>query len=286
MAIGPRECRVHLRTLFEQYELDDTIMTSECDKIYELLLCNPNIQREKDFFVPLHCLNLTDGVLDLSTMQFGDHGRREDFLYCLKLSYKDIKYASYGAVFEGFVERNQQSNPNFRKQILELVILTLLGYDVKRFFVLLGQSNTGKTEFIRFLMELVGRENVATIAGISDFSNRFTTSALEGKLLCTCLDLPDAPLPAIAIGTMKQLVGDDPIKVEAKYKGNRTIYRKPLLVFCGNHPILIPNISKETAILNRMVVIPFGEPVKLEEQTQHLYQQFLEEAPYIVGEAI
>lgn len=284
--IGPRECRVYLRTLFKQYGIDDTITTSEHDKIYELLLCNPDIQREKDFSAPPHCLNLVDGVLNLSSMRFCGHESREDFLHCLRLSYMDIRQASYGEVFEGFVDRNSQSNPHFREQILELVMLTLLGYDVKRFFVLLGPSNTGKTEFIRFLMELVGRENVASISGISDFSNRFTTSALEGKLLCTCLDLPDAPLPAIAVGTMKQLVGDDPVKVEAKYKDSRTIYRKPLLVFCGNHPILIPNISKEKALINRMVVIPFGEPVKLEEQRQHLYQLLLEEAPYIVNKAI
>lgn len=35
-----------------------------------------------------------------------------------------------------------------------------------------------------------------------------------------------------------------------------------------------------------MVVIPFGEPVKLEEQRQHLYQLLLEEAPHIVSETI
>src|SRR5699024_9520922 len=113
------------------------------------------------------------------------------------------------------------------------------GYEAKVFYVLLGESGTGKTQFGRFLEELLGRKNVESLSGVHDFTNRFTTSALEGKLLATCLDLPDEPLPFIAVGIIKQFVGDDPIKVEAKYKNSHTIYHKPLLLFAGNHPIRI-----------------------------------------------
>ena len=104
--------------------------------------------------------------------------------------------------------------------------------------------------------------------------------------MATCLDLPDEPLPFIAVGIIKQFVGDDPIKVEAKYKNSHTIYHKPLLLFAGNHPIRIPNISKEQALLNRMVVIPFSNPVPVQEQTPKLYELLLKDAPYIVAQAI
>ncbi len=163
--------------------------------------------------------------------------------------------------------------------------LTLTGYEVKAFYVILGPSNTGKTEFGRFLLELRGRENCASLGGIQDFARQFTTSALDGKDLVVCLDLPDEPLPAVAIGMTKQIVGDDPIKVEAKYKNSKTIYRKPILLFCGNHPIRIPEMAKEQALLNRMIVIPFSNPVKIEEHQEHFYLKLLEEAPYIISQA-
>lgn len=125
-----------------------------------------------------------------------------------------------------------------------------------------------------------------SIAGVHDFSNRFTTSALSGKLLGTCLDLPDSPLPTVAIGTIKQFVGDDPVKVEAKYKNSQTIYRKPLLLFAGNHPIRFSGIAQEQALLNQMVIIPFSNPVQEEDMEYQLYEQLLSEAPYIVSQAI
>lgn len=49
----------------------------------------------------------------------------------------------------------------------------------------------------------------------------------------------------IAVGIIKQFVGDDPIKVEAKYKNSHTIYHKPpVLVLAGNHPIAFPNFKR------------------------------------------
>ena len=49
-----------------------------------------------------------------------------------------------------------------------------LGKQVKYFYVLLGESNTGKTQFGRFLEELVGRENVESVRGVHDFANQWT----------------------------------------------------------------------------------------------------------------
>lgn len=286
VAISSSECRVYLRRLFTEYNLDTTLITPDYDKIYNLLLCNPSIQRDQDFSPPPHCLNFADGTLDLCSMELRPHNPEDGFLHYINLNYHDVRDASYGHVFETFAQRNSEENSVFRTQILELVMLALLGYNFKHFYVLLGQSNTGKTEFSRFLVELVGRDNVAAISGIHDFANRFTISDIVGKLLCTCLDLPDSPLPSVAIGTVKQLVGDDPIKAEAKYKASYTAYKKPLLLLCGNHPIRLPNLSKEQALLNRMVVIPFGNPVDPAEQQQEMYKLLLNESAYIVSESI
>lgn len=173
-----------------------------------------------------------------------------------------------------------------RRQLLELTALTILHYPVKKFFVLLGPSNTGKTQFGRFLEELVGHENVASIQGVDDFKNRFTTSSFVNKLLVTCLDLPDGILPDKAVGTIKQLVGDDSLKGEAKHRDPITFYDKPLLLCAGNHPLRISHMAQEQALLNRMIVIPFLNPVPEGAAQQQLYLSLLDEAPYIVREAL
>ena len=57
-------------------------------------------------------------------------------------------------------------------------------------------------------------------------------------------------------------------------------------MFAGNHPIRIPNMAKEQALLNRMIVIPFSNATPPEQQTQQLYRLLQQEAAYIVGQSI
>lgn len=284
--LNERDAEILLRETFSKFELDDVLTHKEYRDIYLLLRDSPKLQRETEFCQPAHHLNLLDGTLDLETMKLYSHSSSDEFLTYLDLSYQEIQNAEYGSVFESFVDNAGGGDRKVRQQLLELLALAITGYEAKVFYVMLGPSNTGKTQFGRFLEELVGRNNVECIAGVHDFANRFTTSQLEGKRVAMCLDLPDAPLPNVAIGTIKQLVGDDPIKVEAKYKDGRTIYRKPLLLFAGNHPIRIPKAKNEEAFKNRMVVIPFKNPVPSRHQKQQLYKQLMDEAPYIVGQAI
>lgn len=206
----------------------------------QLLLIEPDIQREKNFSPQKHCLNLLDGTLDLTTLELHDHDPRDEFLTFLNLGYDEICNPVSGEAFERFIDNASNGDGKIRTQVLELIAIAISGYEVKHFYALLG----------------------------------------------TCLDLPNEPLPAIAVGIIKQLVGDAPIKVEAKYKDSRTIYRKPLMLFCGNHPIRIPEIKKEDAFLNRQVIIPFYNSVPDAEQKRALYELLLEESPYIVAHTI
>ena len=89
------------------------------------------------------------------------------------------------------------------------------------------------------MQELLGRENVESVQSIADFGGRFTTGSLCGKLLASCLDLPNGTLPQNAIGVLKTFCGDDSVKGEVKYKQSFTYYRKPLLMMAGNHSITL-----------------------------------------------
>ena len=132
----------------------------------------------------------------------------------------------------------------------------------------------------------IGHKNVESISGIDDFGSRFTTSALYGKLLVTCGDLPKGVLPEAAIGVLKQYCGDDAVKGEYKHGALFTYYQKPLVVLVGNHPIKVRQADCEDALLNRLVIIPFADSgIDDAERIKDLYQYFLQEAPYIVHEA-
>ena len=64
----------------------------------------------------------------------------------------------------------------------------------------------------------------------------------------------------------------------------RPIYARQIVqLMAGNHPLRIPKIDRETALLNRMVTICFQNPVKESEMRQGLHKDLLDEAPYIVS---
>lgn len=81
-----------------------------------------------------------------------------------------------------------------------------------------GESGTGKSQLSNFLRNLLENDACFALNDISQLGERWTTGSLLGKLLCICGDVPNAPLTSKAIGTIKQLTGDDLIRGEFKYQ--------------------------------------------------------------------
>lgn len=284
--LDARRCTIRLRQLFQRHHLDNCLTMKEYSEIHRLLLANPSIQHEGELTLPNHSINLFDGRLDIKDMCLRPSDPADGYFTYLPLTSDEIFSATEGPIFERFMQDVSAGDPDVRRQVLEMIGLALTGYEAKVFFAILGPSNSGKTQIIRFLTELLGHENVASIAGIHELGSKFAMSALDGKRVALCADLPDDVLPAAAVGALKQAVSSDSLKIEAKYKNPKTVYQRPLYVFAGNHPIRVPNMAKEQALLNRLIVIPFSYAPPPEKQTQQLYKLLLRESAYIVGQSI
>lgn len=258
-------------------------------ELYYQLLTDPLLVHEGRLVGPTDKLNCLDGTLDLSVWppRKAEHNPENGFLSVLPLFCDEILYPPMdGLNFEAFVMSVSGGDPAIRQQLLEMTILALTGLQLKHLYVILGPTNSGKSQWGRFLLELLGTKNVAAVCDIDDFGEQWTTGSLAGKRLATCMDLPDRPVSKKAIGMLKQFCGDDAIKANVKYKDSFTYYEKPLVLLAGNHPIRIPNADKEEAFLNRMVIVPFSMSISEGEKVLEFYQKLLDEAPYIVHEAI
>ena len=276
---------VLFKATLQKAGLADSLTDSDYRKLVKMVSESPEIQCEEELQPPPYTINFLDGTLNLETGQLYPHDPGNGFFRVVKLSYREIcAHTSEGTVFESFLRQVSDGDPEVRQQLLELIALVLSEANLKYFYVLLGPSNTGKSQIGKFLEELVGEENVVTIRGMHDFSSQWTTGSMQGKRLASCLDLPDKPLPEDAAGIIKQLVGDDTVKVEEKYKSPGVMRKKPILFFAGNYPMRGKTLDE--AILNRMVIIPFSNPCPVEEMKQGLHWDFLEESPYIIAQAI
>lgn len=279
-----------IKEIFLGYK-DVVAVLSERDyrEIYERLLTDPVLFHPEALDYPDYLLNCLDGVLDLSKdpPEKIPHDPEYGFQSVLNLCCDEILAPPMaGDNFESFAMKAGNGDPEVRRQLLELTALALTGCQLKHFFVLLGPSDSGKSQWGRFLLELLGKDNVGTVRDIDDFGDKWTVGSLAGKQLGLCMDLPNRPLSKAAIGILKQFCGADAVKAELKYANSFTYYHKPLMLLAGNHPIQVPQAEREEAFLNRMVIIPFATSVQGAEKVQDFYQVLLEEAPYIVHEAI
>lgn len=284
--LSPKDAQREILSVLERDNLAAPITDRETSGIYQRLLIEPRLFYRGRFEPPKGVINFRDGTYNVFTDKFYSHRPEDHFTTYVNVFWSDVCQAPYGSTFEGFVSKLSGGDPAVRTQLLELIAISLTGMQLKYFYVLVGESNTGKSQFGSFLINLVGRENVETVRDVFDFSDHWTVGSLQEKLLATCLDLPDGPLSPSSVGIIKQFVGDDPVKGENKYGRPFTYYRKPLLFLAGNYPIRLRNMAEEKALLNRMVCIPFRNPVPPEEQQQQLHEELLKEAPYILREAI
>lgn len=284
--LDSRACTIRLKELFRQHSLDTHLGTSDYRELYHALCTNPALQGGEYPEPPLHCLNLRDATYDIGRDAFYPHNPGDGFFHALELTSDELISPGDGSVFEAFISSVSGGAPDVRQQVLELIALACTGYQVKSFFVLVGPSGTGKSQFGRFLVELLGHENATAIGGVHELGSRFALAGMEDKQLAVCMDLPDTPLPAAAIGTLKTAVGDDVKRVEAKYQNPKTIRRGPLWLFASNHPLRLPNISQEEAFLKRMILIPFLHAVPPDRQIPQLYKKLLDETPYILAQSI
>lgn len=273
----------------EHQDFYEVLTDSDYKKIYHDLLRDPELNVEGELTSPPSIVNFYDGEIDFSANPpcLLKHNPVHYFMSNINVSCQDVLNPPMrGETFERFISHISNGDETIRTQFQELLSIALTREQLKNFYVFLGPSNSGKTQLGRFVEEVLGRDQVETVRGIHDFGDRWTVGSLAGKKLVTCLDLPDKVLPASAVGIIKQLCGDDPVKGEVKYANSFTYYQKPLLLFAGNHPIRLSNAHREDAFWNRMIVIPFSNPVREEDMERNLYQKLLDEAPYIIHEAI
>ena len=172
---------------------------------------------------------------------------------------------------------------------LQMRIWQMLGYifacdtDGKVFFLLQGVSNSGKSVLLELLRSMFNPEAVSTL-DLYRLGDRFSGAALIEKKLNICGDLPNRTLSAQAVATLKQITGRDLMTVEEKYKPLATMAPAINLVFASNFPIRMA--EEDTALLSRMVVIPFRFSIPTEQQDHLLTQKILAERDGIFLRAI
>ena len=249
--------------------------------VMDLLKRNPRICANQTTEGPDRVFFL-NGVYDLRNHAFTPMAPCDFFTSYLPFEYRpELEKCPY---FEQFIASVSGGDPVILQLIWE-VLGYILSFDMsaKAFFVLQGVGDSGKSVFGNLVSSFFNPEALAHL-DIYRFKDRFSTSALRGKRLNICMDLPRAKISREAIGTIKMLTGDDTITIEEKFRKSESYKPTCKLLFGSNFPLM--PADNDPAFRARLITIPFRYAVPKEQQDKHLLDKLLAERSAIAVKAL
>jgi putative DNA primase/helicase len=194
-------------------------------------------------------ITLLNCVLDLETGKTADHD--PDLYQTIQLPVKYDPAATCPAI-DKFVH---ESMMEFAPLFYEILAYCLIpAYRFKKFFIFLGEANTGKTTAIDVMYRFIGQKNTSELTLQTLADNRFALANLYGKLANICDDLPKVELKDV--GRIKELTGNSPVHAEIKFiqKGISYVNRAKLIFTCNKIP---PTQGSDEAFYSRLLIVPF-----------------------------
>lgn len=192
-------------------------------------------------------INCRNGVINIYTGEFKPHS--PEFFFTWRIN------AEYNPEAEGNLIEQYLNTVSEDRELLEEIIAYCLipGQPCKKFFILYGPTDSGKSTFIYLVEKFLGEDNCANVPLQHLEKNRFALSQLVGKLANLFADLPLTSLDACP--NVKAITGGDTLFVEKKFQQGYFTKIDAKLIFSAN---ALPIVEEETdAFWNRVVIVKF-----------------------------
>jgi len=231
---------------------------------------------------PSALVPFTNGVLDVSSLQWYDHS--PEYRLTWRLPYNYDKDATCPQSQEWLLE-TCSGHKDQVETIRAFLRAALCGRtDLQRFLELVGPGGSGKGTLTRLAQALVGLENVAVTELKYLESNRFETSNLIHKRL---IIITDAEQWAGQVSTLKALTGGDSLRVERKHVGKHLrAVAEGMVIVAANEPVTSADYT--SGLERRRLPLPFLHRPHtrrnlLEIKGDHFEGALVDELPGIVN---
>jgi putative DNA primase/helicase len=231
-------------------------------------------------------LTFTNGTLDLQTGQLGPHEREH---LITKMIHHPYNPEAKCPRWLEFIRHAME--PDAASYLQKVVGYAMTGdTSEKKFFVIVGEGDTGKTTLLNVL-RTVFRE-YAVLLQVDTLLDRFGSdgatqedlASLRGVRLATTSELDQGR--RLSVATIKRICqGMGEITASAKYMKKITFAESHKLFIDTNHLPLIP--VDEQPLWNRLIVFVFGNPVPKHLQNRRLNDDLVrDEAEGIIAWAV
>lgn len=251
------DVRRSLDSMYTKYNVELVIAEIKADTYID----------RSDFKEQPNKINLKNGVLDIITGELESHNPDYNFLYKLDIAYNQYTDCTKIKKFMNEVT----SNENDLRCLEEFIGYVLYeNTQFRKFLVLHGSGNNGKSLFISIVRELVGKKNTTSISLQHLETDKFAPAGLYGKKLNMFSDLPNLGLKST--GMIKSLTGGtDQISAQEKFKPSFDFVNNAKFIFSANE---LPEVCDESdAFWNRVMLIQFPNVFIKETDNKNLFSE-------------
>ncbi|WP_440951484.1 DUF5906 domain-containing protein [Methanococcoides sp. FTZ1] len=150
----------------------------------------------------------------------------------------------------------EEEDVDFLYQIpAQAILQTLLPMPYKKFYVLQGDKDAGKTSYLTLLLHTLGDVNISSVSLQQLTSDRFSKANLEGKVMNVYDDMSDIPLKEG--GIIKTLTGGAWHWIERKNQQGYDAKINAVHCYACNTPPDVSKLQKDTAFWGRAELIYF-----------------------------
>lgn len=261
------------------------IIKSHCDDLYLKKSHITNVFEEWKFDIAIktedlnndpYILNLKNGLLNLKTMELSEHNSNYKSTIQLNVNYRPELNIENATLFNGYLDKCIPDEET-KLQAQEMLGYTYLGICPEKFFILTGETNTGKSTFLDIIEFIIGEKNKSNIP-LQKLDENFKTVHLFNKLINICADLPQTALKDI--GNLKMLTGGDFIYAEHKGVDGFSFKNKAKLIFSCNQ-LPLNEAEQSEAFYNRLILLIFPYRIKNENINPNYKIDLLSEVDYI-----
>ena len=234
-------------TIKNMVEYDKLIQQSKIMECFRLLVDDTRIQKSSsELNRHTGLINFKNGVWDIENKELIPHDSK--YLQTIQIPHEVKEYVPFTETrLYDFFRKTKLPKEDIKMMLRYMAYCMTTDYGLKTFMILVGQSNTGKSVLIRFVENLVGRQNTSALS-MHELNLRFYPAQLYGKLLNSCAD--NKTLPLSSIENLKKVTGGDLIMHEKK----------------GKEPFFFTSFAKLLFSFNQL-------PLQLEEKSNAFYKR-------------
>ena len=265
-------------------EFDPMLVTmGQIDEAFKNLITVRDVVGFDELDSDYHIINFENGILNLDTMKLEPHSPK--YYSTVRIPCNWTEEDADTPVFDRYIQTLTNCHRGLHKLLLQFLGFTISnipGYYPKQALFLIGDGNTGKSQFFRLLHKILGQDIVCPMS-LEEMEERFGKANLLGRRLAGKGEMKYTRIRELVM--FKMLTDGDPLSAEIKGKMHFNFIYNGTMLYCMNR---FPKFGGDQGhwVYDRILPVECVNVIPKEERDPELLNKLYAEREGIVRKAV